>query len=237
MNVDVPKLLVSVCSVLEAEAAMAGGADVIDVKEPSRGALGRADDDVLNAIGDAVGGRLPISAALGEFADFSGAVPAGFDFVKCGLAGLAGDGEWHLRWVQLRDAVSATAVVVAYADWQCCQAPSLDDVIAFACRQPNGIVLIDTGCKDKNLHGRRATLLDWTPLPDLETIVKKVHRASGRIALAGSLGLEEIAQLRELKPDWIAVRGAACADADRAAMIDSRRVRNIKSLLSGRSES
>ena len=38
-----PGLLVSVRSGAEAEAALAGGADLIDVKEPTRGALGRAD--------------------------------------------------------------------------------------------------------------------------------------------------------------------------------------------------
>ena len=40
---DRPGLLVSVRSADEAIAALAGGADVIDVKEPNRGALGAAD--------------------------------------------------------------------------------------------------------------------------------------------------------------------------------------------------
>ena len=44
------RLLVSVRSVEEAEAALAGGADLIDVKEPTRGSLGRADDAVIAAI-------------------------------------------------------------------------------------------------------------------------------------------------------------------------------------------
>jgi len=43
-------LLVSVRSAAEALAALAGGAAVIDVKEPSRGPLGRADGDVWRAV-------------------------------------------------------------------------------------------------------------------------------------------------------------------------------------------
>ena len=62
-------LLVSVRSAAEALVAMAGGADLIDVKEPSRGSLGAVDPEVLSEICDAVGGRLPISAALGELAE------------------------------------------------------------------------------------------------------------------------------------------------------------------------
>ena len=37
------RLLVSVRSAAEAEIALHGGADLIDVKEPTRGSLGRAD--------------------------------------------------------------------------------------------------------------------------------------------------------------------------------------------------
>ena len=41
------RLLVSVRNALEAEVALAGGAHVIDVKEPSHGSLGRADEATL----------------------------------------------------------------------------------------------------------------------------------------------------------------------------------------------
>ena len=61
-----PRLLVSVRDAAEAEAALAGGADLIDVKEPSRGPLGRADAGVIRYVVKAVGGRAPVSAALGE---------------------------------------------------------------------------------------------------------------------------------------------------------------------------
>ena len=63
-----PGLLVSVRSADEARAALAGGADVIDIKEPGRGPLGRADEATWRAVRAEVAGRVPVSAALGELA-------------------------------------------------------------------------------------------------------------------------------------------------------------------------
>ena len=60
------RLLVSVRSAAEAEAALAGGAALIDVKEPDRGALGRADDAVIADVVRAVAGRAPVSAAASQ---------------------------------------------------------------------------------------------------------------------------------------------------------------------------
>src|SRR2546427_482948 len=45
--------------------ALGGGADVIDVKDPARGSLGRPDENVLEEVRSALGGRCAVSAALG----------------------------------------------------------------------------------------------------------------------------------------------------------------------------
>ncbi len=82
------QLLVSVRSAAEAEAALAGGAHVIDVKEPSRGSLGRADDATIDEVVRVVAGRRPVSAALGELHDFGEwpeCLPQ-LQFVKWGLS-------------------------------------------------------------------------------------------------------------------------------------------------------
>jgi uncharacterized protein (UPF0264 family) len=230
MSDGASKLLVSVRHVEEAKIALAGGADLIDVKEPARGALGRADDVDLAAIREAISGRRPVSAALGELVDFDGRLPAGFGFLKCGLS-RAGD-DWRSRWTTLRvSAGDAEFVVVAYADWRCAEAPSLDDVVDFACRQPEPILLIDTGCKHASKAGRRATLLDWISIEELQGIIDRIHGVGGRIALAGSLSADDLPPLARLRADWIAVRGAACRDGDRLAGIDADRVRRLKQSL------
>ena len=84
-------LLVSVRSAAEAQTALAGGAALIDVKEPERGPLGRADDATVAEVVAAVASRCPVSAALGEIRWGVPASPLeGFRrcaYLKPGLAG------------------------------------------------------------------------------------------------------------------------------------------------------
>jgi uncharacterized protein (UPF0264 family) len=63
------RLLVSVVSAGEARLALAGGADIIDVKDPGEGALGAPAPDVLTEVVRVVGSAAPVSVALGDMPD------------------------------------------------------------------------------------------------------------------------------------------------------------------------
>jgi len=92
------QLLVSVRNAAEVELALAGGASLIDVKEPRHGSLGRAEDATLAEVVRAVGGRRPVSAALGELLDGSRALPSvlpELGYVKWGLSGSASFPVWE----------------------------------------------------------------------------------------------------------------------------------------------
>src|SRR5207253_9144383 len=91
------RLLVSVRGPVEACAALAGGADVIDAKDPACGALGAVSAERLAAIRRAVGAARPVSAALGDARDegtvaAAAAAAAGAAFVKPGFGGVASAG-------------------------------------------------------------------------------------------------------------------------------------------------
>ena len=124
-------LLVSVRSGAEALTALRGGADLIDVKEPRGGSLGRATGAVIDDVIGQVAGRRPVSAALGELADEpSHRIPAGLSFIKCGLANFGDDNRWQKRLTAFRQAIAhlpqpPEVVTVAYADWKIAAAPSL----------------------------------------------------------------------------------------------------------------
>ncbi len=229
------RLLVSVRDAIEAEAALRGGADVIDVKDPALGSLGRADAAVIAAIVAQVAGRAPVSAALGELLDDDGGIPAPpLAFVKWGLAGCANVPSWREKLHQhLRSLHAAQGVFVAYADWQCAQAPPLDDVFDLAAAQPGSVLLVDTHCKDASASslGRRPTLLDWLPRAETIALCQRCRAANVRIALAGSLGFDDVAALLPARPDWFAVRGAACAASDRRAAVQAGRVAALKALI------
>jgi uncharacterized protein (UPF0264 family) len=231
-----PGLLVSVRSADEVEAALVGGAALIDVKEPARGPLGRADDAVIAAVVRAVAGRVPVSAALGEWRDPGApALPAAageLAFLKWGLARCGNRHPWEplLRVVgrYLAERHPGVGVVAAaYADWRRAQAPPPEEVCAFACARGGGAFLLDTWGKDGT------TLLDWTTPAEVRTWSARCHAAGVRVALAGSLGPEQVRTLLPARPDWFAVRAAACAGGRRDAAIDPARVRALVDLLGG----
>jgi uncharacterized protein (UPF0264 family) len=230
-------LLVSVRSAEEAEAALAGGAGLIDVKEPDRGSLGRADVETVAAVLRAVAGRRPVSVALGELSEKrtqtvspSGKtvrVPFLLAYGKWGLAGCGVGSDWadDLECEAALLPVGCRPVAVAYADWQRAASPPAAHVCAFVCARRWGAFLIDTWGKDGT------TLLDWLSLDDIAEMKSRCRAAGVPIALAGSIGIEQLRQLRPLRPDWFAVRGAACRDGRRTQVIDAERVRRLVDLL------
>src|ERR1043165_3071282 len=175
-------LLVSVRSAEEAARALAGGASLIDVKEPLHGSLGRADDTVIEAVLRTVGDVRPVSAALGEWAETSSAIPPlALTFVKWGLAGCQHRNDWRQRLVPLRKTQRQPQVVLAaYADWQCAQAPPVEDVFALAKEHPGSVLLIDTYCKEtSSISQHRPTLLDWLPAAWVEDLCDRCRVAGG----------------------------------------------------------
>jgi len=218
----------------EARAALSGGATLIDIKEPTRGALGRADDETIDSILRAVDDRQPVSAALGEWADdVRECSDSRLSYIKWGLAGCRRRPEWRtaMRAALIRQH-RPRIVLTAYADWECAQAPPLDDVFSLAVEHPGSVLLIDTHCKVAPGNGKhRPTLLDWIRVEAIEDLCRRCREADVKIALAGSLGMEEIRSIRFAQPNWFAVRGAACADGDRQGAIDAYRVRMLLQLI------
>lgn len=234
------KLLVSVRSAAEAEAALEGGAAAIDVKEPLHGSLGRAGDAVIAAVIERVAGRRPVSAALGELANASERrlyPERGLAFVKWGLFGMGGQ-DWRAALADAARAVAVTdpgccTVTVAYADWQWAGAPPLEEVAAFACGRPGNVLLVDTFQKAPRPDtGASPTLLELLTLPEVVRLCGLCRTAGVRVALAGSLGRHEIEILREAEPDWFALRGAVCEGGRRESAVSVRKVRALADLLS-----
>ncbi len=62
------QLLISVTSVEEAKLALIHGADIIDLKDPSSGALGALSLPIIQAVLTLVDGKKPVSATIGDLA-------------------------------------------------------------------------------------------------------------------------------------------------------------------------
>jgi (5-formylfuran-3-yl)methyl phosphate synthase len=91
------RLLVSVVSGEEAQHALAGGADIVDVKDPGEGALGAPAPSVLADVVRVVGAGAPVSVALGDLPDLphTAALSAAPAMSRSGCAGCA---TWSARW-------------------------------------------------------------------------------------------------------------------------------------------
>jgi uncharacterized protein (UPF0264 family) len=225
-------VLVSVRSADEVAAAVAGGADVIDAKEPDRGPLGPVSAPTLAAIARAVPAACAFSVALGdpagpvELAEAFGGVrqlPAcAADLVlKIGLARLGGRPALDALLecgLQLSGTVSSPARLMAVASVD--HGPTPDDVTDAAASAGIDGVVLDTWRKD----GR--DLFDWLDDPALVRWIERTRSRGLRTGLAGSLSQETIGRAARLGPDMVGVRGAACLGG-RCGRVDEGLVRSL----------
>jgi uncharacterized protein (UPF0264 family) len=222
------QLLVSVRSADEARTALAGGASIIDVKEPNNGPLGMAPWLVWRDVQEVVATSAPISVALGELEDWRAPdreIPpprawSGISYRKVALAGT--DTDWQDNWRAVRNRLGDESrppwIAVIYADWQAARAPEPESILEVAMRTDcvTG-VLVDTWDKSRPIDLGESLVL----------MSERVRRAGKLMAMAGGLNRRSIATLERIAPNIVAVRGAACEGGDRRLAIDLRRVADL----------
>ena len=243
-------LLVSVASADEAAEAIAGGADIIDAKEPSAGPLGAVSPSVLREIDDVVAGRRVVTAALGD-AEQEAIVQerartfaaAGAAFVKVGFAAVHDRGRvgallaaavrgLNVRGVPRQPDGAAGlrrqpdrpgVIAVAYADDV---GPDRDSVLEAAAASGAAGVLLDTARKDG------AGLRDLVTVEELAAWVTRARRCGLLVAVAGKLRGEDLVWVRHAGADIAGVRGAAC-EGGRTGRVAAARVKVLAALLRG----
>lgn len=224
------QLLVSVTDPREARTALAGGADVIDAKDPRRGALGAVAPDRLRAICDVVGAHRPVSAALGDARQAARiaraaqtAVAAGATYVKVGFRGVGSPAMVrHLAAAAAGAGISAYLILVGYADWERAGSPQPAVILDVAAAVGAGGVLMDTAFKGVGLFDlvSRDTVGAW---------VAAARGAGLLTGLAGSLEGPDLQTAREAGADIVGVRGAAC-DGGRTGRVSVARVAALSAL-------
>ncbi|MGU3538351.1 (5-formylfuran-3-yl)methyl phosphate synthase [Methylobacterium sp. A54F] len=214
-----PRLLVSVRSCDEARAALAAGADLIDAKDPDRGALGALATDVVRAIVAAMAGRAVTSAVAGE--------PAGPEAMAETVRAMAATGAGYVK-VAVRPgdlahpgplaaaagAAPGRLVAVLFAE-DGAAAPSVAPLAAAGFAG----AMIDTLGKD----GRR--LGDWLAPEALEAFTETCGAHGLLSGLAGSLRVADIPVLSGHAPGYLGFRGGLCEGGDRRRALDPARIR------------
>lgn len=206
------RLLVSVRDAGEAALARAAGADLIDAKDPERGALGALPPETVRAVVARVGGSALTSAVAGE--PEAAALPAavgvmaatGVDYVKVALR----PGCPPEALAAAAAAAPGRLIAVLFAE----DGPRAEAVPALAAAGLAG-AMIDTAGKD----GRRLT--DHLGPADLAAFIAAC-RAHGLLSgLAGSLRVSDIPVLAPHRPSYLGFRGGLCRARDRRLGLDA----------------
>ncbi len=228
--------MISVISAEEALEAIAGGAHILDVKNPSEGSLGAQSPSVIRKIKRITAGRLPVSAAIGDMPNFPGtaalaalgAAHCGADYIKVGLKGPHTEAQAERLLSEVRGAVEgfSTMVIAAlYADHERANTLPPQCLPHIAAQAGIAGCLLDTAVKD----GR--SLTEFMARPALKQLVKNAHSRGLIIGLAGSLRREDLLEIRNLGADIVGIRSAACRDNLRIGPLEADRIFQLNRIL------
>ena len=207
-----PRLLVSVRDPAEAEAARLAGADLIDAKDPERGALGALDPaEVREIVARVAGGAVTSAVADPAPPAIAAMMATGVDWVKTGLD--AGRRREPVAFADLAAAAPSRLIAVLFAE----DGPAAD-LIPHLARAGFAGAMIDTAGK------RGARLPDLAPPGDLAAFTQACRAHGLMSGLAGSLRVIDIPPLAEHGPDYLGFRGGLCRDFDRRNGIDPLRI-------------
>ena len=219
----------------EAAEAIAGGADIIDVKNPKEGTLGANFPWVIKQIKEITPKNIQVSCTLGEAPNLPGSVSLaaygaaslGVDYVKVGLYG----NKTLQEAIGLLQNVTKAAkdcnpkikvVATGYADAQ--RANSIDPLLVpeAAFKAKADVAMLDTAVKDgKNLF-------DFLTTEKLQEFVDLAHKYGLEAALAGSLRKTDLPIIYGLGADVAGLRGAACTNSNRVTgHITSEKVQEL----------
>lgn len=221
------RMLASIANVQEAKSLLSVGVDILDIKDPRKGALGAVAVGSVAEIVHAVSGRVPTSATIGDLPmrsdlidkGLTGMRTTGVDIVKVGI--FATEITTPVLHVFRKHArAGAKIVLVFFADLK----PVLNDFTHLADAGIYGVML-DTA--DKTGGSLRSIMYE-------DALRSFVHTAKAQglmTGLAGSLQVSDIQPLLGLKPDYLGFRGALCSRGQRRMEIDVHAARKVRALI------
>ncbi len=219
------RMLASVADAAEAEVVVQLGADIVDLKDAWRGALGPIAIDTAREAIAAVAGRSVTSAALGDpphveeglLANARALSTMGVDYLKLAVDAPTLDRLSNSLSGLERDVV---LIGVMFAD----EEPDFALLAKLSALGFRGAML-DT--RDKS-RGRLIAHLNVVQLSQFCSQCRALRLISG---LAGSLEAPDVPRLLLARPDVLGFRGALCRAHDRRGSIDPQAVALIRDLI------
>jgi FolB domain-containing protein len=226
LDILMTQMLASVSDPSEAEIALVEGADIIDLKEPAKGAFGAVDLAVVRDTLKIVAKRRRVSAVSGELpmepdilVEAATALAAtGVDFVKIAFfpSDRAVDCIAALRPLAARTKL----VAVCFADLGVDLA-----LLPLMAKAGFAGAMLDTATKAK------LRLIDYMAIAELDGFIQACRHNKLMTGLAGALEAPDVARLLLLDPDFLGFRGALCAGKSRTSGISPSNVKLIRDLI------
>ncbi len=218
------KWLASIRSLAEAEALLSLSPDILDMKDPAKGALGALTSAKVREIVAMVAGRCQTSATIGDLPMISAVisnalidmVASDVNYVKIGLFP-----DDHLRRCinELAETIitlKKPVIAVIFAD----KPLNISYIPLLATSGFHG-VMVDTAVK-KGQH-----LLKFYDVPTLTELIATAHQHQLICGLAGALQANDIKTLAPLGADYLGFRSALCHQNKRTATLNLTKAQYI----------
>lgn len=228
-------LMISVTNGDETRAALEGGADIIDIKNPAEGALGAPSPAMIQDVCLALKGRNPFSVALGEFpgkpcAAALAAIGSAYfnpNFIKLAFIPYTPPAEIAQTLQEIKKSLRCVqkpipVVAVAYADTLRYASWNLDQFSAIA--MDNGA----EGCLVDTWEKKNKSLLDYLSWEEIKQFISSCRSRQLFCGLAGSLRISDVIDITRLKPDIIGVRSAVCGGDRLGGTVSVQAVKDLK---------
>ncbi|WP_347489841.1 (5-formylfuran-3-yl)methyl phosphate synthase [Desulfoscipio sp. XC116] len=231
--------MISVFEGKEITAALDGGADIIDVKNPAEGPLGAPSPEAISDVCNRLKGNKPFSIALGEFPNKPNAAAlaalggAHFlpDFIKVAFVSHTVSEEIFETLRAIKKSLrffrqkKIALVSVAYADTLGSASWNLSDFATVSKAGGADGCLVDTSQK----NGK--SLPDYLSRNNIERFIADCRKEQLFCGLAGSLRIDNVTDLCRLEPDIIGVRSAVCGGDRLRGTVSAQSVRELRAAL------
>jgi uncharacterized protein (UPF0264 family) len=225
------QLLISVTSVAEAKIALENGADIIDLKDPSSGALGALPLSQIQAVVDYVHSEKPekvlTSATIGDLPMQADVIlqhvtqlaSTKVDIIKIGFFS-SDDYQPCLDTLSNLTQKGLKLIAVLFAEM------TYPTGLIEAIKQAGFVgVMLDTWQKNG------LTLLDYYSEDQRRYFSKQVLALEMSLGVAGSLRLQHINLVMEMRPSYMGFRGGVCVENERASGLVASKIRAIRATL------
>lgn len=221
------QLLISVTNIAEAKIALEHGADIIDMKDPSAGALGALPLALIGSIVTFVNRHKLTSATIGDepmqpdllAQRVTLVAKTTVDYIKIGFFE-ASDYQPSLDALQHVVQTGGKLIAVLFAEY------TYPTGLIVAIKQAGFVgVMLDTAKKNG------LTLLDYHSELHIQNLAQSVLENDLSFGLAGSLNIQHIAHLQKFNPSYMGFRGGVCDGHQRQLSLNASKVKAIRKTL------